>query len=61
VLRKRGEKQFSDERILGRGDFLDGAEDSVKDRLPAISRDVEAAERLTRACEKDGINVQALQ
>ncbi len=61
----RGEKQFSDERILGRGDFvreiLDGAEDSVKDRLPAISRYVEAAERLTRACEEDGIHVQALQ
>lgn len=64
-LRKRGEKQFSDERILGGGDFvreiLDDAEESVKERLPAVSMGVEAAERLTRACEESGIKVQALQ
>ncbi|NTU44887.1 MAG: hypothetical protein HGA99_05100 [Chlorobiaceae bacterium] len=64
-LRKRGEKQFSDERILGSGDFvreiLDDAEESVKERLPAVSIDVDAEERLQRACEESGIKVQALQ
>lgn len=64
-LRKRGEKQFSDERILGSGDFvreiLDEAEDSVKERLPAVSMEVDAAERLQQACEESGIKVQALQ
>ncbi|NTW68236.1 MAG: hypothetical protein HGB23_00120 [Chlorobiaceae bacterium] len=64
-LRQRGEKQFSDERILGSGDFvreiLDEAEDSVKERLPAVSMEVDAAERLQQACEESGIKVQALQ
>ncbi len=64
-LRNRGEKQFSDERILGSGDFvreiLDAVEDSVKERLPAVSRDEEAEERLKIACEKAGIMVLAMQ
>ncbi len=64
-LRKRGEKQFSDERILGGGDFvreiLVEAEDSVKARLPAASKELEAAERLARACEETGIMLQSLQ
>ena len=40
-LRKRQEKQFSDERILGSGEFvkeiLDDVEESVKERLPATA------------------------
>jgi putative transposase len=64
-LRKRGEKQFSDERILGSGEFvrdiLGDTENSVKERLPAVSRDVEAEERLLLACTEAGISVQALQ
>ena len=64
-LRKRGQKQFSDERILGSGEFvrgmLDEVEEKVKEKLPAISIEKEAEERLYRACETAGIMVQALQ
>jgi REP element-mobilizing transposase RayT len=64
-LRKRQEKQFSDERILGSGEFvkeiLDDVEESVKERLPATAAAMEAGERLLRACEEAGIGVQALQ
>jgi len=64
-LRKRQEKQFSDERILGSGEFvkemLDDVEESVKERLPATAAATEAGERLMSACEEAGISVQALQ
>ena len=64
-LRKRQEKQFSDERILGSGEFvkemLDDVEESVKERLPATAAATEAGERLVSACEEAGISVQALQ
>ncbi|MCF8217174.1 MAG: transposase [Chlorobium sp.] len=64
-LRKRQQKQFSDERILGSGEFakeiLDEADEAVKDRLPAIAATAEAAERLRQACEDAGVNINALQ
>ncbi|MCF8383919.1 MAG: transposase, partial [Chlorobium sp.] len=64
-LRKRQEKQFSDERILGSSEFvkeiLDDVEESVKERLPATAAATEAGERLVSACEEAGISVQALQ
>ena len=64
-LRKRQEKQFSDERILGSGEFvkeiLDDVEESVKERLPATAAAMEAGERLVSACEEAGISVLALQ
>ena len=64
-LRKRQEKQFSDERILGSGEFvkeiLDDVEESVKERLPATAAAMEAGERLVSACEEAGISVHALQ
>lgn len=64
-LRKRQEKQFSDERILGSGEFvkeiLDDVEESVKEKLPATAAATEAGERLVSACEEAGISVQALQ
>ena len=64
-LRKRRQKQFSDERILGSGEFvrkmLDEVEENVKERLPAVSMEKEAEKRLHCACEKAGIMVEALQ
>jgi len=64
-LRKRQEKQFSDERILGSGEFvkeiLNDVEESVKERLPATAAATEAGEGLLTACEEAGISVQALQ
>ena len=64
-LRKRGQKQFSDERILGSGEFvrqiLGEVGENVRERLPAVSIEMEAKKRLQRACEAAGVMVQALQ
>jgi len=64
-LRKRGEKQFSDARILGSGDFvreiLTGAEDSVRNRVPAETNRKSAEEKLQRACQKAGVSPGLLQ
>jgi REP element-mobilizing transposase RayT len=63
-LRKRSEKQFSDERILGSGEFvkeiLKEAEKGVKEHLPAVSLECEARERLQRRCEEKGVAVKAM-
>ena len=52
--RKRQEKQFSDERILGSGEFvkeiLDDVEESVKERLPATAVAAEAGSGSVRSC-----------
>jgi len=64
-LRKRGEKQFSDERILGSGDFVKGilqdVDDAVKEVLPAVSIEDEANDRLRKACEEAGVSVLAMR
>jgi hypothetical protein len=41
--------------------MLDEVEETVKERLPAVSMEKEAEKRLHCACEKAGIMVQALQ
>ncbi|MBC8524011.1 MAG: transposase [Chlorobium phaeobacteroides] len=64
-LRKRGEKQFSDERILGSGEFVKGileeVDGAVKERLPGVSVAEEACERLKKVCDEAGVSVHALQ
>lgn len=64
-LRKRQQKQFSDERILGSGEFvkeiLGEVSDEVKERLPAAAMEENAREQLVEACEHAGISLQALQ
>jgi putative transposase len=64
-LRKRQEKQYSDERILGSGEFvkeiLDDVEEAVKERLPAKAAETEARERLVQACAHAEVTVKALQ
>jgi len=64
-LRQRGEKQFSDERILGSGEFvqeiLRDASASIKENVPAISIEETAVEQLRQACEQAGVSVAALQ
>jgi len=64
-LRKRGLKQFSDERILGGSEFvreiLDEVQGKVKERLPAVSIEAEALKRLQKACEEAGVKVSELQ
>jgi REP element-mobilizing transposase RayT len=64
-LRKRQEKQYSDERILGSGEFvkeiLDDVDEAVKERLPAAAMEEHARERLVQACEYAEVTVKALQ
>jgi putative transposase len=64
-LRKRQQKQFNDERILGSGEFvrgiLDDVEESAKEKLPAASTEIEGEKRLKQACEESGIALNAIQ
>jgi len=64
-LRKRGEKQFSDERILGSGEFvkeiLEEVEEGRKEQFPAVPMEQEAMERLECLCREKGVSKQALQ
>ncbi|MCW8798524.1 MAG: transposase [Prosthecochloris sp.] len=64
-LRRRGEKAFSDERILGSSDFvrelLTDVEGGSAGQLPVMPLDEEAKERLEQACANAGISVEVLQ
>ena len=63
-MRQRGEQQFSDERILGSGEFvkevIDEAEESIKDRLPSHSGLGEAMDVLEQQCQEKGISLMAV-
>jgi methionine-R-sulfoxide reductase len=64
-LRQRGEKQFSDERILGSGEFvreiLDQAEESVKALLPTTGFRQDAAEELRKRCDECRVALQLME
>jgi hypothetical protein len=64
-MRKRGERQFSDERILGSGEFVEEALGEVgeahKEMLPMMMRRADASELLERRCAEKGLLVEALQ
>ncbi len=64
-LRQRGEKHFSDERILGSGDFvreiLEQVEDSVKGLVPAEGLLQTVADELRKRCEVVGVSLQLLK
>jgi len=64
-MKRRGEKQFSDERILGSGEFvkelLDEAEERVKASVPISSKIEYADLLLEQRCEVNGISVMALK
>jgi putative transposase len=55
-MRQRGDCQFSDERILGSGEFvkdvIDEAEESIKERFPTPSGVAEAMKVLEQACHE---------
>ncbi|NTU68966.1 MAG: hypothetical protein HGB02_08815 [Chlorobiaceae bacterium] len=63
-MRSRGERQFSDERILGSGEFaqevIDEADASVKEKMPLAKRVSGVREIVERCCEGHGISHQAL-
>ena len=64
-MRQRGERRFSDERILGSGEFardiLNDAEAREKVFLPLLSRVVEAEAALDRRCKDAGISLESLR
>jgi REP element-mobilizing transposase RayT len=63
--RIRGEQQFSDERILGSGEFvqgiLDQAEASIRAQIPVRERQRVVDELLEKRCREAGISIAALQ
>ncbi len=63
--RKRGEKSFSDERILGSSEFvreiLDEVEETSNGQLPVVPLEAEAKELLIQACEDAGVPIKVLQ
>jgi REP element-mobilizing transposase RayT len=64
-MRQRGDRQYSDQRILGSGEFveeiLDEAEASVKDMIPVASRRADAVDALGLQCEAAGISSETLK
>ena len=64
-MRQRGERQFSDERILGSGEFvkeiIDEAEESIKDRLPSELGLGKAMDVLEQKCQGAGISLMAMK
>jgi REP element-mobilizing transposase RayT len=63
-MRRRGERQFSDERILGSGEFaqemIDEADASVKEKIPLARRLSEVTEIVECCCESHGVSYLAL-
>ncbi|NTU67896.1 MAG: hypothetical protein HGB02_03335 [Chlorobiaceae bacterium] len=64
-LRQRGELQFSDQRILGSGDFVEealkAADEIIKSRVTVLSGKTEAFRDLDRMCKDAGVSVTVLQ
>lgn len=63
--RRHGDRELTDQRILGRGDFvqrlLDEAEARQKDHLSSRERQQAIAEIIAQSCESDGINLLELK
>ena len=64
-MRRRGDRQFSDERILGSGEFaqgmIDEADALVKEKMPLASRFFEVSEIVERSCESHGVKRHSLE
>ena len=64
-MRKRGERQFSDERILGSGEFVEAVLGEVgeaqKEMMPMRMRQADAREQLEKRCAEKGLSLDALQ
>ena len=64
-MRKRGERQFSDERILGSGAFVEEVLGEVgeaqKEMMPVRMRHTDAHDLIERQCKARGLSPEALQ
>ena len=65
AMRKAGEKEKGDDRILGSGAFVTKimreAEKSVKYQIPAMGSDEKVQAEIESRCKKEGVTVKALQ
>jgi putative transposase len=64
-MRQRGERQFSDERILGGSEFVEDVlgevEGGLKEMVPVTSTHSAALSELERHCAQAGLSKEALQ
>jgi len=64
-MRQRGERQFSDERILGSGEFVEEVLGEVdgkqKEMMPVKLKHAEAEKLLDHQCHEAGLSQEALQ
>jgi hypothetical protein len=64
-MKRRGERQFSDERILGSGEFaqevIAEADASVREKVPLAKGCPEVIELVERCCQRYGVSRQALE
>ena len=64
-MRRQEDREMSDERILGSGDFVEQmlaeADASTKARFPAKERVEKVQEMITRLCAKEKINLEELR
>ncbi|NHQ60923.1 hypothetical protein G9409_10090 [Chlorobium sp. BLA1] len=64
-MRKRGERRFSDERILGSGSFVEEVlgevGDEQKEMMPVRMRQADAHELIEQQCNARGLSIDALQ
>jgi len=64
-MRKRGERRFSDERILGSGAFVEEVLGEVgeaqKEMMPVRMRLADAHDLIERECKAKGLSIEALQ
>jgi len=63
-MRKRGEREFSDERILGSGAFVEevlgGVGEAQKEMVPLRMRHADATELVAQECAVQGLSLDAL-
>lgn len=63
-MRRHGDRDLSDERILGNGDFVDQiikeADDRVKKQLPANSQQKIIVKIMQEICDKREVNVKEI-
>ena len=65
ALRRVGERELSDERILGSGEFVEQvlkeAEDKVKYQLPVKEQHREIDEFITKICQNENVSIKELK
>jgi predicted HTH domain antitoxin len=65
ALRRSGDRELSDDRILGSGDFVEKiikeAEAKIKYQLPAKEHHEKIAEFITKVCKNEKVSIEELK